>query len=80
VAQSVYFGLNVGYLSSAGALYDEFSCSATVAGAAKDAPELAPGESADVRWCLDVPVEEVGDGSVQVASVDSDARSAWADR
>jgi hypothetical protein len=80
VPQSVYFGLNVAYLSSAGGLHDEFSCFATVAGAARDAPELAPGESADVRWCLDVPVAEVGGGSVQVASVDSEATSAWADR
>lgn len=77
---SVYLGLNVGYLSAVGGLYDEFTCSATVAGAAADAPNLAPGESAEVRWCLDVPVEEVGDGSVQVSSTSGSTTAAWSDR
>ncbi len=78
--QEVYLGLNVGYLSAAGSLYDEFTCSATVSGAAVDTAVLDPGASADVRWCLDVPVEEVGGGSVQVAATVTGTAAGWSDQ
>ena len=78
--QGVYLGLNVAYVSAGGSPYDELTCSATVAGAAANATDLEPGASADVRWCLDVPVEEVGDGSVQVDATSGEGSAAWSDR
>lgn len=78
--QDVYSGINIAYVSTTGAAHDEFSCGATIAGAAADADPLVPGASADLRWCLDVPVEEVGGGRVQAVAGLGSGSAAWADR
>ncbi|MFC3687491.1 hypothetical protein [Aquipuribacter hungaricus] len=79
-AEGVYLGLNVGYVSAAGALYDELTCDAVVLGAPALAPDLEPGASAEHRWCFDVPVDEVGGGTVQAAQVDGAATASWGEQ